>query len=170
MLIFFSFARRISSKVISLTCEIEPGAAVILSLYSVCMLSITRNLYSRSARLAKIAPRFISVNKKSSRSFAPSLSALSLIWLALSSPLTYRVGAFLARLLATFKSKVLLPIPGLPPISTSEPSTSPPPRTRSSSLSPVLVRASSVISTSVIGVAFALADLLNFAISSRLFI
>ena len=102
MLIFFSFARRISSKVISLTCEIEPGAAVILSLYSVCMLSITRNLYSRSARLAKIEPRFISVNKKSSRSFAPSLSALSLIWLALSSPLTYRVGAFLARLLRYF--------------------------------------------------------------------
>ena len=41
-----------------------------------------------------------------------------------------------------------MPAPGSPPISTAEPITMPPPKTRSSSASPLLIRGSSAISIS----------------------
>ena len=47
--------------------------------------------------------------------------------------------------------RVLLPMPGEPPISTREPGTMPPPRTRSSSLMPVRMRATWVASTCLSG-------------------
>ena len=51
--------------------------------------------------------------------------------------------------------KVDFPIPGDPPIRTSEPGTIPPPRTRSSSAMPVVIRATCWASTSRRGTGFA---------------
>ncbi|MNS46599.1 hypothetical protein D3C72_791020 [compost metagenome] len=58
---------------------------------------------------------------------------------------------------ATCNKMVLLPTPGSPPRSTSEPGTTPPPSTRSSSPRPVEKRSSSVISIWAIGVGRVLA-------------
>ncbi|SUZ67967.1 uncharacterized protein METZ01_LOCUS20821 [marine metagenome] len=48
---------------------------------------------------------------------------------------------FLANAVTTCNNSVDFPAPGSPPIKTTEPGTRPPPRTRSSSLSPVWTRA-----------------------------
>src|SRR5450830_1549316 len=50
-----------------------------------------------------------------------------------SSPVTYSAGMRVARLHRVCRRMVDLPMPGSPPISTTEPSTRPPPSTRSSS-------------------------------------
>ncbi len=63
----------------------------------------------------------------------PIRAALSLTCLALSSPVTYRVRSS-GQWRGICRERVDLPIPGSPPISTSEPSTRPPPRMRSTSL------------------------------------
>ena len=63
----------------------------------------------------------------------PSRSALSLICVSLSSPETYKVLAVVCS--AICNNKVLFPIPGSPPKSTTAPATSPPPNTKLSSSS-----------------------------------
>ncbi|MNZ45836.1 hypothetical protein D3C78_635000 [compost metagenome] len=65
-----------------------------------------------------------------------------------SSPVTYSAGMLLARLHKVCNRMVDLPMPGSPPISTTEPSTKPPPRTRSSSLEAVEKRGTSSTLTS----------------------
>ncbi|VFT09309.1 Uncharacterised protein [Pseudomonas aeruginosa] len=65
-----------------------------------------------------------------------------------SSPVTYSAGTRLARLQRVCRRMVDLPMPGSPPISTTEPSTRPPPRTRSSSVEPVVKRGISSTLTS----------------------
>src|ERR1041385_4160227 len=70
-------------------------------------------------------------------------------WCADSSPETYSVEWPAApSLAASCRSKVGLPIPGSPPMSTIEPGTTPPPRTKSSSCIPDDQRVISVPVTS----------------------
>ncbi len=69
-----------------------------------------------------------------------------------SSPVTYRLRSCKPSVPSICSSSVDLPMPGSPPISTTEPCTRPPPSTRSSSPMPVSVRASVVSITSVSGV------------------
>ncbi len=79
----------------------------------------------------------------------PILSALILIWDADSSPETYKIFIPIwPKFSAICSSKVDLPIPGSPPTRTSEPLTSPPPKTTFNSAMPVLKRFSFVISIS----------------------
>ena len=112
---------------------------------------MTRILYSFLRTSARIFSSKISVSRNNPSLTASRRWARILIWLVLSSPLTYSVFLpWAAKFDAIFSSKVLLPMPGLPPISTSEPSTTPPPRTRSSSLFCVLIRVTFSISTSLI--------------------
>ena len=68
----------------------------------------------------------------------PSRVARSFICLADSSPETYIIRNSRPRYSQICSSMVDLPIPGSPPIRTSDPFTIPPPRTRSSSVSPVV--------------------------------
>ena len=78
-----------------------------------------------------------------------SRSARSRICAADSSPETYSVRRPApSRLPSAIDVSVDLPIPGEPPISTSEPGTRPPPRIRSSSPIPVFSRANFGASTS----------------------
>ena len=72
-----------------------------------------------------------------------------------SSPVTYSAlpanESARAILVAVCSKIVDLPIPGSPPINTTEPATSPPPSTRSNSLIPVGRRVSSVTLTALSG-------------------
>jgi len=73
-----------------------------------------------------------------------------------SSPDTYRhFLPALDRIDKTWSMRVDLPIPGSPPMRMREPSTIPPPRTRSNSATPVRIRRDSVTSTESIGTGFA---------------
>ena len=72
------------------------------------------------------------------RSTTPSRSARSRTWAGDSSPLTSSVRRPEAPIApSACSSSELLPTPGSPPTSTSEPGTRPPPSTRSSSSRPV---------------------------------
>ncbi len=71
-----------------------------------------------------------------------------------SSPVTYSAGKLADIFASACNSRVDLPMPGSPPTSTTAPSTSPPPSTRSNSPMPVLTRASSLWRTSLSAVIF----------------
>ncbi len=75
-------------------------------------------------------------------------------WASDSSPVTYSTGSVLAIFANACSSSVDLPMPGSPPISTTAPSTRPPPSTRSNSPMPVDTRAWSRCSTSLSAVIF----------------
>jgi len=82
--------------------------------------------------------RDVSESKIISCEFIDNLSALILICSGDSSPEAYRtLPHLLARPASACKSKVDFPMPGSPPMSTTEPETTPPPKTLSSSLIPV---------------------------------
>ena len=70
-------------------------------------------------------------------SLMPNLIALSLTCSADSSPLTYKVVFVALTAASACNIRVDLPMPGSPPIRTTEPSTKPPPRVLSSSVKPV---------------------------------
>ena len=65
-----------------------------------------------------------------------------------SSPVTYSAGMLWARRHRVCSNMVDLPMPGSPPISTTEPLTRPPPSTRSSSEEPLGWRGVSSVETS----------------------
>ena len=80
----------------------------------------------------------------------PRRLARILICRADSSPETYSTRApWLASSAETCSSSVDLPMPGSPPMSTSEPGTMPPPSTRSNSSMPLRARSSAVSSICV---------------------
>ncbi len=83
-------------------------------------------------------------------------------WAGDSSPHTYKtLDSRSARAAAACSSRVDLPMPGSPPMSTSDPWTSPPPSTRSNSETPVASRSSAAASTSprrTVGDGAAIAD------------
>ena len=77
-----------------------------------------------------------SSHRPSSR--APKRRARSRTWVALSSADTYSAGGSAdAGAAATCNASVDLPMPGSPPMRVTDPETSPPPSTRSSSDRPV---------------------------------
>lgn len=86
---------------------------------------------------------------------ASTRDALMRTWAGDSSPETYRTVEFGCALdtdAAVSRRSVDLPIPGSPATSTTEPGTSPPPRTLSNSWNPVGIRCDWWRSTSVTGV------------------
>ena len=79
----------------------------------------------------------------------PILAARILICFKDSSPETYKVATpEPAKFLHTCKRMVDFPIPGSPPTNTRDPGTMPPPRTRSNSAMPELIRSVSEVSIS----------------------
>ena len=90
----------------------------------------------------------VSVRTRTRSVASPSRVARRPICSADSSPLTYSTGSRRDSADRAWISRVDLPTPGSPPISTTEPATSPPPSTRSSSDSPVGVRSAVAVSTS----------------------
>ena len=80
----------------------------------------------------------VSVRIRHSESMSPRRSARSFICSSDSSPETYSTDWWI--FMAICNSNVDFPIPGWPPISTSEPATIPPPSTRFNSSSCVSVR------------------------------
>ena len=81
---------------------------------------------------------------------APNRCARRWTWCALSSAVTYSVGPSHAA--SSWSSSVLLPMPGSPPSSVTDPGTNPPPSTRSSSSIEVAIGSPSWARTSPIGV------------------
>ena len=78
----------------------------------------------------------------------PSRSPRSLICRSDSSPETYSTVCWCRpSRCATWRSRVLLPMPGSPPMRTIDPGTMPPPSTRSNSSIPELIRSASEAST-----------------------
>jgi hypothetical protein len=99
--------------------------------------------------VSRMPPRSVSLTNISSFAPSPSRRARSPIWASDSSPEMYSTVpcAWAARSQA-WTISVLLPTPGSPPISTSEPGTIPPPSTRSSSSIPTGSRSKSATSIS----------------------
>ena len=90
--------------------------------------------------IVKIFSRFVSVSTKQLPCVSPSLSLLILICSLLSSPETYKLFS-ISRARVICSISVDFPIPGSPPIKTTEPGTIPPPKTLFSSLSLVIILA-----------------------------
>ena len=130
-------------------CARLPGEDSTPSVWMVCMESMTTRSGCIASICRKICSSEVSHSTDTSASWPsePSWaagvrrSARSLIWRALSSPLTYST-FFPLRFSTVCSTKVLLPMPGSPPSSTRLPGTSPPPSTRFSSPSPISRRGS----------------------------
>jgi len=105
-----------------------------------------------SSSAACTAARSVSAHSRSPSPAMPRRSARIFTCAADSSAQTYSTGgrAF-ASARAASNSNVDFPIPGSPPISTSEPRTTPPPSTRSSSAMPVGSRSPASRTTSLSG-------------------
>jgi len=137
-LLFASSRRRAAH---SRTCEIEPAADSISGRVMVWIESMITRVGLVSSMCLKICARLVSVT--SSRrlgnlglpllSFSARRSARILIWRSDSSPETYNTVCFPASSIAICSVRVLLPMPGSPPIKTTEPGTIPPPNTRANS-------------------------------------
>ena len=109
---------------------------------SVCTESITHTSGRSASIVASTVSRSVSASTGTSSAAPGSRSARRRIWAADSSPETYSVRRPApCRLPSAIDVSVDLPIPGEPPISTSEPGTRPPPRIWSSSPIPVDSRA-----------------------------
>ena len=99
--------------------------------------------------MASTASRFVSATIGTLSAPSPSRSARSLTCAADSSPDTYRtLCPAAARRPSAPVVSVDLPMPGDPPINTSDPGTKPPPSTRSSSPMPVRRRSTFAARTS----------------------
>src|SRR5215218_10972357 len=133
-----SFARRMRRPATSRTCDTDPGAPVNAGSYSTCTESTTHTSGRSASRVARTASRSVSATIGTPSACGPSRCARSFTWAADSSPETYstfRPAA--ARFARAPVVSVDLPMPGAPPMRTSDPGTRPPPRTRSSSPIPV---------------------------------
>ena len=126
------FAKRTSCAADSRTCATLPGADCRFSVYAVWMESITITAgFSCWAVAMMVSTRF-SVNTRTLSAVSPRRCARSAICCTDSSPVTYNTGALALMTASACNNKVDLPMPGSPPISVTEPVTSPlPPSTRS---------------------------------------
>ena len=135
----------------SRTCETEPADDSRAGRVRVWIESMISRRGFTWATCSSTRSRFVSVTRNSSSGKdgeAPApwfarRTARILIWRTDSSPETYKTEAWRAISSATCNSKVDLPIPGSPPISTIDPGTTPPPRTRANSPIPGGRRSSS---------------------------
>ena len=130
----------------------DPGAAVSNSVQIVWIESITSTRGRDAVAWSRMRSMQVSASACNGSSGRPSRCARDATCDSDSSPVTYTLGRCAPSVPSICSSRVDLPMPGSPPISTTEPCTSPPPSTRSSSPIPVSVRASVVNATSVSGV------------------
>ncbi len=100
-----------------------------------------------AAAVASTVSRLVSVRHSRPSGSSPSRCARIATWAADSSPVTYSALRSAAIAACDCSSSVDLPMPGSPPINTTEPGTRPPPSTRSSSLNPELKRGVSPVRT-----------------------
>src|SRR5215207_782064 len=144
-----AFASRVIRSATSRTCPTDPAAPVRSVACSVCTESTTQTSGRSASSVASTVSRSVSASTGTSSAAPGSRAARSLICAADSSPETYSVRRPApARFPSAIDVSVDLPIPGEPPRSTSEPGTSPPPSTRSSSAMPVVRRATATALTS----------------------
>ena len=109
--------------------------------------SITSTRAAVSAAIRRCARRPVSATSLSPSVSTPSRRARSATWRTDSSPVAYSTGWSWASAAAHCKSSVDLPMPGSPPISVTDPGTSPPPSTRSNSAKPVVQRVSGTVTS-----------------------
>lgn len=128
---FFFLANFISCPAHSFTCEMEPITASSRSECRVWMESMIRMSGFSLLACCRMSMSCVSAYKKQFSEVAPMRSDRILICSVLSSPDTYRV--FWGMPTAICNSRVDFPMPGSPPTRTKEPTTMPPPSTRSSS-------------------------------------
>ena len=138
----------------SRTWPTEPAAPVSSAAISVWTLSMTQTSGLVASSVASTVARSVSARAGTSSAPSGSRAARRRTWAADSSPVTYRTPRpARARLPSAIAVSVDLPMPGEPPSRTTEPGTTPPPSTRSSSPMPVLSRATSSARTSRSGTA-----------------
>ena len=125
--------------VISRTWLTVPAADVISSEYIVWIESIITSLGFIARIVSSITSISVSPKNIILLFFIPSLSALNLTCSADSSPETYKTFPVPVILSQSSNIRVDFPIPGSPPSKTSEPLTSPPPKTLLSSPIPVSI-------------------------------
>jgi hypothetical protein len=138
-----------SSPATSRTCATEPAALDSSAACRVCTESITHTSGRSCSSVASTRSRSVSAITGIASAPARNRSARSRICAADSSAETYSVRRPAScRLASTIVVSVDFPMPGEPPIRTSDPGTIPPPRTLSSSPMPVANRTCSTASTS----------------------
>ncbi len=113
-----------------------PGTAPASAACNVCIESITASTGFTSSSTARMRSRSGEQSTSSPSRDRPSRSARSLICAGDSSPDTYSTRPAAPSRAPTCKSRVLLPMPGSPPSSATDPRMKPPPSTRSSSALP----------------------------------
>ena len=118
--------------------------------WSVCTESIAQTVGVWASIAASTDSRRVSASTCTGPQSASRRSERPRTWIGDSSPVTSIARPPAATLARACSTSVLLPMPGSPPSSTSDPGTRPPPRTRSSSTIPVVMRSgvSSVSSSS----------------------
>ena len=130
-----ALATRRSREAASRTCATEPGAEPISSAQSVCTESTTQTSGASASMVAQTA------SSRSRRARARPRSSPAARRAAAPAPATPRptraARGVSGRAREHRRVRLDLPTPGSPPSSTSEPGTSPPPSTRSSSAMPV---------------------------------
>src|SRR5205823_4447663 len=142
-----SFATRNSRPAASRTWATDPGAEPSSEAYSVWTESITQTSGRSACRVWQTVSNSVSA-RISTAPAPPSRSARSLTCATASSPVTSSARRSREMVARALSSSVDFPTPGSPPSNTSEPGTSPPPSTRSSSGTPLEIRAASATSTS----------------------
>ena len=138
----------------SRTCATDPGAEPSAEAWSVCTESMTHTSGRSASSVAQTESSSVSA-RMSTDSAPPSRAARSDTCDADSSPVTSSARRP-ARAIApsAVSRRVDFPTPGSPPTSTSDAGTSPPPRTRSSSATPVEMRSASSTRTDPMGTGF----------------
>ena len=141
-------AKRTSNAALSRTWATPPGADCSCSVKMVWIESITITLGFSTRAVAMMLSMQVSVITLSLSSGKPKRRARMATCCWDSSPVTYSAGKRVAILHRVCSRMVDLPMPGSPPISTTDPSTRPPPSTRSSSPEAVEKRGTSSTLTS----------------------
>ncbi len=129
------FASVVSCWAHARTCSIEPAGEPSVWSAMVWMLSTTITCGRDRSIASTIPASDVSAASHSSSRTAPSRSARMRTCCGLSSALMYSVGP--GHQARSWSSNVLLPMPGSPPSRVTDPGTSPPSSTRSSSPMPV---------------------------------
>ena len=144
-----SLANRTSRAADSRTCTADPGDD---SDASVCMVWIESTTSTRAwaaAASSRIASTRVCAARRNVVDSRPSRRERRATWRTDSSPEQYSTERSRLNASAAWSSSVDLPMPGSPPSRITEPATSPPPSTRSSSALPLEARVSVSSVTSI---------------------